>query len=246
MIRIACLPAAPQRAAALVAAIGAAWLLAACSGPPPGLSYFPLDAGHRWTYDQKIEWENNTVEHEAVELLTLGDDRQAGARASHRRSSSGVDYWLRADDSGVYRVATKSDIEDEPKPDPAPRYVLKAPLTVGTSWQATTTAYLLRRRQEFPPEIRHSHAPVTMTYTLAAVGQNVITRAGSFSDCLRVQGAAVMHLFADPVVGWRDLPLSTTEWYCRGVGLVKLVREEPANSTFLAGGKLTMDLTTWQ
>ena len=55
-----------------------------------------------------------------------------------------------------------------------------------------------------------------------------------------------MRLFADPVVGWRDLPLATTEWYCHGPGLVKLVRKEPANSTFLVGGTQTLELMSWQ
>ena len=54
-----------------------------------------------------------------------------------------------------------------------------------------------------------------------------------------------MRIYADPVVGWRELPLTTTEWYCAGVGLVKLVREEPAESTFLTGGTLTMELVDW-
>jgi hypothetical protein len=30
------------------------------------------------------------------------------------------------------------------------------------------------------------------------------------------------------------------------VGLVKLERNEPANSTFLIGGSLTMQLSSWQ
>ena len=102
-------------------------------------------------------------------------------------------------------------------------------------------------RQEFPREIRHSHAPVIMTYTIEATGQTVDTRAGRFPDCLRVKGKAAMRLYADPVQGWRDMPLATTEWYCKGVGLVKLVREEPSEgATFLTGGTLTMELTQWQ
>ena len=118
---------------------------------------------------------------------------------------------------------------------------------MGTSWQASTTAYLLKRNAEFPPEIRHTHKPVPMTYQIAALGEKVSTRAGEFSDCIRVQGTAVMKLFADPVVGFRDMPLTTTEWYCKGVGLVKLERQEPANnSTFLQGGTLVMELTEWQ
>mgnify|MGYP003338694896 CR=1 FL=1 len=73
----------------------------------------------------------------------------------------------------------------------------------------------------------------------------VQTRAGAFKGCLRVKGEAALKLFADPVVGWQDMPLTTLEWYCPGVGLVRLERHEPANSTFLAGGDLTMELLSW-
>lgn len=221
--------------------------LAGCSRAPAG-GWFPLEAGHVWTYDVRTEWENNVVEHDRLVLSTHGAESPEGldgGPAWRRRSASGVDYWLRQDTSGIYRVASKSDLDAAPKPDPAPRYVLKAPYTAGTSWHVPTTAYLLKRRAEFPREIRHTHAPVPMGYTIEAVGLTLDTRAGRFERCLRVKGEASMRLFADPVQGWRDLPLVTTEWYCEGVGLVRLQREEPAGATFLSGGTLTMELVSW-
>jgi hypothetical protein len=49
------------------------------------------------------------------------------------------------------------------------------------------------------------------------------------------------------VAGWRNMPLTTTEWYCRGVGLVRLERREPSlGSSFLTGGSLTMELVAWR
>ncbi len=221
-------------------------LLAACQGRPAGDSYFPLEAGHRWQYEVSTERDNGAEQRETLELSTLGEETIEGGPAWRRRSASGVDYWLRSDASGVFRVASKTDLEADPRPDPERRYVLKAPLAAGTEWQATTTAYVLERRADFPREIRHTHKPVTMTYTIEATGQTLDTRAGRFADCLLVQGRAAMRLYADPVVGWKDMPLSTTEWYCKGVGLARLVREEPASSNFLAGGKVTMELTQWQ
>jgi hypothetical protein len=226
-------------------AIALALGLAAC-GAPSEDSLFPLAKGHRWTYDITTEWENNLVEHEPRVLETLGDDSLESGRAWRRRSDSGVEYWLRSDTSGIYRVASKSELDEAPLPDKEPRYVLKAPFAVGTSWRSTTTAYLLQRRQEFPREIRHSHPAVPMNYTIEALGEPVATRAGRFENCVRVRGIAALRLFADPVVGWKDMTLTTTEWYCAGVGLVKLVREEPAESTFLTGGKLTMELVDWR
>lgn len=230
--------------ALLTLALGA--ILPGCGGPSHA-ELFPLGQGHRWVYDIKTEWENNTLEHEALVLSSHGSELlEDGQRAWRRRSESGVDYWLRSDDSGIYRVASKSDLDEQPKPDPAPRYVLKQPIAVGTTWQSTTTAYLLRRRQDFPPEIRHSHPAVPMNYVIEAVNQTVSTRVGEFTGCVKVRGVALLKLFADPVVGWKDMELSTFEWYCPGVGLVRLERNEPAQSTFLTGGTLTMELTEWQ
>ena len=85
-----------------------------------------------------------------------------------------------------------------------------------------------------------------MTYTIEALDDKVEVRAGRFERCVRVGGQAVLKLFADPVVGWRDLPLTTTEWYCHGPGLVKVLRKEPANSTFLVGGTQTLELLSWE
>lgn len=220
--------------------------LAGCS-KPPGESYFPLEAGHRWTYRVSSEWENNTLEREEFTLSNEGSDRlERSGSTWHRRSDSGVDYWLKSDETGIYRVASKNDLEEDPRSDAAPRYVLKLPLAVGSSWRADTTAYLLRRRQEFPPEIRHSHPAIPMVYTIEALGETVKTPAGEFGDCLRVKGVAALRLFADPVNGWKDMPLTTLEWYCKGVGLVRVARSEPANSTFLMGGTQTLELLSWQ
>jgi hypothetical protein len=221
-------------------------LLAACSAKPPAASLFPLEPGRRWTFDVRIEHEDNSLEHETRVITTESEASFNGATVWRRRSADGVEWYLRADDSGVYRVASKSDIDAEPQPDPQRRYVLKAPVAVGTAWLHPTAPYLLRRRNDFPPEIRHTHPSVPMNYSIEALDDRVEVRAGRFERCVRVRGRAVLKLFADPVAGWRDLPLTTTEWYCHGPGLVKLVREEPAHSTFLTGGTLTMELLEWE
>ncbi len=235
----------PRARAALLAAAVLA-LLAGCK-EPPGSSLFPLEEGRRWTYRLSSEWENDTRERETVVLSNLGrDSALESGSAWHRRSDTGLDYWLRADATGIYRVAAKSDVDAEPKPDPAPRFVLKAPIAVGTSWQTTTTTYLMRRNSEFPPEIRHAHPSVPVVWTIEALDDRVEVPAGRFEQCVRVKGLALLRLFADPVNGFKNMPLTTLEWYCPGVGLVKVERREPANSTFLTGGTMTMELMEWQ
>jgi hypothetical protein len=222
--------------------------LAGCQRDTPADGWFPLAAGHRWTYRVTTRGDDDTSERESLTLRTLGPETvpALGASAWRRRSDSGIDYWLRADASGIYRVASKSDLDAEPQPDKVPRFVLKAPYTIGTQWQSTTTAYLLVRRNEFPREIRHTHPSVTMLYTIAAVDEAVETPAGRFAHCLRVQGSASVRVYADPASGWRDMPLTTTEWYCPRVGLVRVERSEPAKSAFLTGGTRTLELESWQ
>jgi hypothetical protein len=231
---------------AALATLSLALLLGACS-EPPGASLFPLDQGRSWTYRLTSEWENNTSERETVVLSNEGRDSVLASGAAYRRrSDSGIDYWLRSDATGIYRVASKMDVDEEPKPDPVPRFVLKAPIAVGTSWPASTTTYLLRRRADFPPEIRHGHPSIPMVYTVEALEQQVQTPAGAFDHCVKVRGDAKLKLFSDPVKGWQDMPLTTLEWYCPGVGLVRVERSEPANSTFLMGGTMKMELMSWQ
>lgn len=228
-----------------LACLGVA-LLAGCGGPGGDTSLFPLDAGHHWTYRVTTELEDNTVEHEDMTLSNLGRTDLDGQSAWQRRSDSGANYWLRSDDTGVFRVASKSDIEAEPKLDEARRYVLKRPYAVGTQWQTPTTAYLLIHKQEFPREVRYKHPSIPMTYTIEALNQRVETAVGTFEGCLRVKGAALIKLYADPVMGWRDVPLTTLEWYCPGVGLVRLERDEPGQSAFVTGGRVKMELADFR
>jgi len=245
-LRMAGSPAGPRRLAVPCAAVlAAAALLVGCNRPASD-SLFPLDAGHRWTYSVKTERENGTDNRQQLVMRSLGEHDYEGKPAFLRRSEDGIDYWLRQDDTGIYRVASKTDLQPEPTRDEAPRYVLKQPLALGTQWQASTTAYLLSRRQDFPHEIRYSHPSLPMLYRIAALDEGLDTPAGRFEGCVRVEGDATVRLFADPVNGWRDLPLHTTEWYCPGVGLAKLTRQETANSTFIEGGTLTMDLIEWE
>ncbi|MEP6720328.1 MAG: hypothetical protein ABJA77_02705 [Variovorax sp.] len=233
-----------------------AWIglcLAAVGGCNPGgpsAQWFPLEAGHRWTYRVVTQTEDGLVERETLVMHTLGaasDDAIDGGPAWRRRSDSGVDYWLRTDDTGIYRVAIKSDLDETPRPDKPLRFVLRAPFVKGTQWQATTTSYLLMRRNEFPREIRHGHQNIPMAFEIEADDESVDVPAGRFEHCLRVKGTATLRLYADPVRGWRDMPLTSTEWYCRGVGLVRLQRDEPAERlAYLTGGTRALELESWK
>jgi hypothetical protein len=72
------------------------------------LSYFSLEAGHRWAYDLRREFEHNTGDRETLVPRTLGEQSlEGGGKAWWRRSDSGICCWLRADETGICRVASK-------------------------------------------------------------------------------------------------------------------------------------------
>lgn len=238
--------------AALAMAVLAALLsLVGCDAPGESRTpLFPLEAGRAWTYAVTTEWDDENADTDTRTLRTLGEDDATGQRAWHRRDDDGVDYWLRHDETGIWRVAAKSDADAEPRHDDtlgsARRFVLKAPYTVGTQWIAPTTLYLFKRRAEFPAELKYRYEKVPMNYVIESVNETVSTEAGQWSGCTKVHGSAMVRVYADSVGGWKDLPVEAYEWYCPGIGLVRLERHERANTTFLLGGKLRMELTDWQ
>ncbi len=226
-------------------------VLAALQGCTPPVSgdpndYFPLENGRVWTYEvtTTLEGHSPAVEPMTVharEVQTMGDE------PAHRRHiSSGTDYWMRSDKTGVYRIASRTPLDRNPMADEPTRYVLKKPYTVGTQWQVLTTAYVLQRRSEVPKEIRRTHKPFPMTYTIEAIDDKVTVPAGSFDKCLRVGGQAAVRVYVDAQFAWRDIPLITREWYCPGLGLVKMERDEPSPSRFMIGGTVAMTLKTWE
>jgi hypothetical protein len=157
-----------------------------------------------------------------------------------------VDYWLRSDDTGIYRVASKNALESELKVDEAPRYVLRKPFVVGTHWDALTVAYIMEHRNETRKELRYTHKPFNMVYRIEALDQKVTTAAGNFEGCIKVTGEAQIKLFADDVFNFRAVPLFSHEWYCPKVGLVRMERVEASPSKFILGGNLLLDLTAWR
>jgi hypothetical protein len=234
---------------ALLPMLFACGLLAGCDAPR-GDALFPLAKGHRWHYRMTTTYEDPAVAAQ-VEHLTLraeGVDTVDDAKAWRRRSASGMAYWLRSDETGIFRVASQGPLDAQPRPDKPVRYVLKQPLVPGTAWEAATTPYVLQRRNEFPRELRYlgRYRALEMKYRIEQVGQQVRTPAGSFDGCVVVHGVAEIRLLVDELFAYRDVPITAREWYCPGVGLVRQERVEHSPTKFLLGGSVTLELVDWE
>lgn len=230
--------------------LGGLSLLEGCTASSDDGSLFPFEAGRTWTYRVVTSTDDPAFEpyNEKLVIEAYHSNTELGKPSSRRRSSSGSEYWLRSDATGVYRVASKGPLDVVPQIDAEPRYVLRKPYAVGTEWTASTTPYVLQRRNEFPRELRYlqRYKSLPMKYHIEALDQTVKSPAGQFSGCLKVLGRADIRLYVDELFVWRDVPITTREWYCPGVGLARLEREERSPSKFIVGGTVTLELTAWR
>jgi hypothetical protein len=231
----------------LVCWIPLAAMLASCGAGSSDASFYPLDEGRNWTYRVTKNLDEATESDvDSLSFTMKGAQTLESGPAQRRHSSNGLDYFLKSDDQGIYRVGSRDALEVNPKGDNPPRFVLKKPFVVGTQWQANTMPYVLQRRNEFPKEVRYTTKPIMMVYAIVALDQKVETPAGQFESCIKVLGEAKIRLYVDAAFNWREVPLFTTEWYCPGIGLARMERVETSPSKFMRGGSVTMDLVSYK
>ena len=213
--------------------------LAGC-GQAPSDSFFPLDAGLRWEY-RVTETTTHGTSRGTYGIENIGTSTRYGEEVSVRRTDSGLEYHFLGDGLGATRVAVRTLVEIEPRRDAPLRTVLPATPKPGAQWQATTRPYLLKRNVSDGIDLTRGNE-VEMTYRIVATDAAVNVPAGDFADCVHVVGEAQLRIFVDGRRGYSAVPLRTEEWYARGVGLVKLRREENVESDMLGGGTLEMVL----
>jgi hypothetical protein len=217
-----------------------------CTPAPAADAYFPLAAGHQWTYRIQTRLESDSAPRLSERRIdNRGLEEIPGASAWHRRTEQGLDYWLRTDHSGVYRVAHRVPPEVSVTPDVPPRYVLRTPVEVGTQWEALTTLFLLAAKHETRSEADRPPAALMMSYRITAINQEISTPAGHFDRCITVEGQAEVRLWVDTLRQWRNVPIRSAEWYCYLVGLVRQERTETSPSRFMTGGSVLLELTDW-
>lgn len=221
-------------------------MLAGCQPDIPADDYFPLQNGLRWHYQVEQDLASGlSTRRFSIENLgsaTLGGKYQT-EEVWLRRTSDGTDYYIVRDDNGTWRVAKRAVVELEPQIDDPERKILPSisGIAVGDNWNADGMSYALRKSASEavpnPEDVRFN-----MEFEVVALDDRVSVPAGVFENCVQVEGRAVFSLYVDPRLGYMDIPVTQTEWYAPGVGLVKLVREETLDQGFFTGGTIRFEL----
>lgn len=220
-------------------------LLVACDSLPSP-EYFPLKPGLRWDY--ALHEKNRLVDQ--VSMLSLRN-RDAvtrdGQRYARRIASDGNEYWLSHGDTMLLRVGQRTAIDFQPRMDASPRTIMPLPPALKQAWSVETRPYILERAEPFRERFSQDDSKrIELRMTVAALDDVVEVPAGRFERCLRIEGTGVLNVLADARIGASEVPVTHTEWYAPGVGLVKLVRIESLDTTQIVGGSVTMELVDFR
>ena len=225
--------------------------LTACDQPAKDNPLFPLAAGKQWTYQIETVYDApdaKTTTH-TLEIRNLGSAQLSdGSQAWVRRSNNGHEYWLVTDSTGISRVALKSPSKEQAVMDFEPRTVLPTGLVLGSTWTNTTVPYFLRRRNEKPAEFRYldKYKDLPMVFKVVNLDTALQTPAGNFEHCVRVDGSMEMMLWNDEAFAYKPTPILSREWYCPGVGLAQVERDEPTTAKLFQGGTMRMRLLSYR
>jgi hypothetical protein len=225
--------------------------LSACDQPAKDNPLFPLAAGKQWTYQIETVYDApdaKTTSH-TLEIRNLGSAQLSdGSQAWVRRSNNGHEYWLVTDNTGIHRVALKSPTKEQAVMDIEARTVLPAGLAVGNTWTNTTVPYFLRRRNEKPAEFRYlnKYKDLPMVFKVVDMDAALQTPAGNFEHCVRVDGSMEIMLWNDDAFAYKPTPIVSREWFCPGVGLAQVERDEPTTAKLFQGGTMRMRLLSYR
>ena len=84
------------------------------------------------------------------------------------------------------------------------------------------------------------------TYNVVKMNQSLTVNAGEFNNCVLIEGNANLSIYVGAVRGRKDVPIINREWYCKGIGLVKLERIEDLRSDIWTGGKIVLELLNYK
>ncbi len=197
--------------------------------------YFPLGIDLRWEY---------IIEEKLNDKVTLSKSIVSNLDS---KSKNGIAYFPRryANGETVYFSEVREGILRSPYPDLKGEIVLGNPLKLGTTWQTGTRIEILDSRHESfsGGEAFISQADqIMLDAKIVKLNDTVKVAAGTFSNCLRVESHATVTVEAR-TRGIDSILIDQTEWYARGVGLVKRIREERSMPEKYAG-KQVMQLVS--
>lgn len=223
--------------------------LGGCGVEPEPTPFFPIEPGRSWSYRVTTE-HGESVKTSTYSASTFSPDIAADSVPDApprpywaKRDSNGTEFYFALTENGVERFAKRRVVDFVPMADLPRRPVLPVPARTGAVWAIDSVAYLVGKTGVYGDHTETSW-PVRLTFTINAIDAEITTPAGTFSQCLEVEGSGKIELYLDGRRGFVEVPIVQREWYAPGVGLVRLERtEDVAESDRYFGGRRVFELT---
>ena len=198
-----------------------------CSGCDDELAmYYPLAPGLTWRYRVLLAQNSGAAGDTAV-VTNLKPVMLFGRTLVPQRSElfgQTVVRYLAHTQAGVVQFAQQAGQNPPVARDP-PDYLLRVPVTVGTSWSSTWESTRGGTHVLFPT-----------VKTIAGTRDTIMVPAGTLADCLhmKIAGKAEVALPTGPVT----IEVAGDEWYAPRIGFIKGAFREVVNQ-----GQATSDLS---
>ncbi len=129
--------------------------------------------------------------------------------------------FLVEDTTGIYEFARQSSTDMEPQLKSYPNYLIKYPITLDETWKTIQKS-----------SIDDGVLINCMTF-VESIDDLVTVPAGTFEQCVKIKSfgkTSRQKRIAFSIVT-EEYSLELTDWYAKGVGLVKTIANESLNKT---------------
>jgi hypothetical protein len=207
-------------------------------------TYFPLKAGLEWRY-QVTKTTGDGVSQQKYIYISVDDRVINGQAVSVRKSVDGSLFYYRETEDGLLYVGkeiqtgvTREFYRDE-------HTILQYPFNESKQWQDITTTKLLIKSGHPATDFR-IETEIPLKVVIDALDETIIVPAGIFHHCIKItkQGSELKD--GGFYIGRTIVRVKETSWYARGVGLVKSIRAETAESEVLDDGQLVIELELFE
>jgi ribosomal protein L40E len=189
-------------------------------------TYYPLDEGRKWIYQRSFtkgpERKTGRIMVTNLAPRKLEDKIVIPRKWDFLKDETNtITYFfafIAKDPQGIYIFATQSPKEVSPEILKTPKYIIKYPIKIGTSWEVEAQSKLL------------NDAPVILKVTIEAIDDIVTVPAGTFKNCLRIKGEGVIR--KEELGNEIIVNIEVYEWYAPGVGFIKGIKKEKGSGRF--------------
>ncbi len=206
-------------------------------GGKSGSDYLPLTEGRILEGQLLINSSMGTATNFSVLLTNLSERDLQGRRVTPIKIdvAGQTSFAFYAEDpNGIGEIGRQQASAIEPQVFSSPRYEIKYPIKIGTTWEYETETTLLNDK-----------VTLTLTCKIESVDDVVTVPIGSFK-CLKIVRKGTCVKQGGVFMGSAQIEVQVYDWYAPNIGSIKTVRIEKTNNIMAGGGQLTYQLVSFK